>query len=41
MKTAIVLGGTVPHIDLICQLKERGFRTILVDYTTAPPAKVS
>ena len=39
MKTAIVLGGTVPHIDLICQLKARGFKTVLVDYTVAPPAK--
>ncbi|MBR5947735.1 MAG: ATP-grasp domain-containing protein [Clostridia bacterium] len=39
MKTAIVLGGTVPHIDLICQLKERGFHTVLVDYGTNPPAK--
>ncbi|MBQ6907548.1 MAG: ATP-grasp domain-containing protein, partial [Clostridia bacterium] len=39
MKTAIVLGGTVPHIDLICQLKNRGYRTVLVDYSIAPPAK--
>ena len=39
MKTAIVLGGTVPHCDLICQLKSRGYYTILVDYTEAPPAK--
>ena len=39
MKTAIVLGGTVPHIDLVCQLKKRGYKTILVDYTKSPPAK--
>lgn len=39
MKTAVVLGGTVPHIDLICQLKERGFKTVLVDYSANPPAK--
>ena len=38
MKTAIVLGGTVPHIDLVCQLKQRGYRTVLVDYTRMPPA---
>lgn len=38
MKTAIVLGGTVPHIDLICRLKDRGYRTVLVDYSQAPPA---
>lgn len=36
---ALVLGGTNPHIELICQLKKRGFKTILVDYTKNPPAK--
>lgn len=39
-KIAIVLGGTIPHIELIRQLKERGFYTILVDYFPNPPAKV-
>lgn len=38
-KTALVLGGTVPHIELIRQLKERGYYTILVDYLPNPPAK--
>lgn len=38
-KTAIVLGGTVPHITLIKKLKERGYYTILVDYLENPPAK--
>ncbi|MBQ7215931.1 MAG: ATP-grasp domain-containing protein [Synergistaceae bacterium] len=36
---AIVLGGTIPHIDLITKLKKRGFYVILVDYTENPPAK--
>ena len=39
-KTALVLGGTVPHIELIRQLKERGYYTILVDYLPNPPAKM-
>ena len=39
MKTAIVLGGTVPHIDLVCQLKGRGYKVVLVDYSKEPPAK--
>lgn len=38
-KTAIVLGGTVPHCELIKQLKQRGYYTILVDYNDDPPAK--
>ena len=37
--TAIVLGGTVPHIALIQRLKERGYHTVLVDYLANPPAK--
>lgn len=37
---AIILGGTVPHIHLISLLKERGYYTILLDYTDNPPAKV-
>jgi biotin carboxylase len=39
MKTAIVLGGTNPHIQLIKKLSERGFYTILIDYFPNPPAK--
>lgn len=38
-KKAIVLGGTVPHIELIKQLKERGYYIILVDYYDNPIAK--
>ena len=37
-KTAVVLGGTVPHADLIRHLKDRGYFTVLVDYFEAPPA---
>jgi biotin carboxylase len=36
---AIVLGGTAPHIELIRQLKERGYKVVLVDYLPNPPAK--
>ncbi len=36
---AIVLGGTVPHIELIKQLQERGYYVILVDYLENPVAK--
>ena len=36
---AIVLGGTAPHIELIRQLKQRGYRAVLVDYLPNPPAK--
>lgn len=36
---AIVLGGTSPHIELIRQLKERGYFVILADYLPNPPAK--
>ncbi len=38
-KTAIVLGGTAPHIALINNLKKRGYHTILIDYYENPPAK--
>ena len=38
-KTALVLGGTVPHVHLIELLKERGYYTVLLDYTPNPPAK--
>ena len=37
-KTAIVLGGTVPHGELIKELKNRGYTAILVDYFADPPA---
>jgi biotin carboxylase len=36
---AIVLGGTNPHIELINNLKNRGYYTILIDYYENPPAK--
>ena len=36
---AIVLGGTAPHIELIRQLHERGYRVVLADYLPNPPAK--
>lgn len=39
MKVAIVLGGTVPHCELVLQLKHRGYYVVLVDYTSSPPAK--
>ncbi len=38
-KTAVVLGGTVPHAEVIRQLKSRGYRTVLIDYFDNPPAK--
>lgn len=38
-KTAIVLGGIAAHCELIRQLKQRGYYTILVDYFENPPAK--
>jgi phosphoribosylamine-glycine ligase len=39
MKKAIVLCGTRPHIDLITNLKKRGFYVILVDFADFPIAK--
>lgn len=39
-QVAIVLGGTNPHIELIKNLKTRGYHVILVDYLKAPPAKM-
>lgn len=36
--TAIVLGGTLPHIDLIKKLKKRGYYVLLVDYLCHPIA---
>ena len=39
MKKAFVLGGTVPHIELINKLHNRGYYVYLIDYTNNPPAK--
>ncbi len=39
MKTALILGGTYPHIALIQKLKNRGYHTVLVDYLSHPVAK--
>ncbi len=36
---AIVLGGTVPHRELIKNLKRRGYYVLLIDYYENPPAK--
>lgn len=36
---ALVLGGTVPHCELIRQLQQRGYYAILIDYLDNPPAK--
>lgn len=41
MKKAFVLGGTVPHIELINKLKERGYHVTLIDYYDNPPAKAA
>ena len=35
---AIVLGGTSPHIELIRQIKSRGYHTVLIDYLPDAPA---
>lgn len=37
--TAVVLGGTYPHIRLLQNLALRGYRTVLVDYHENPCAK--
>lgn len=39
-KTAIVLGGTIPHKYLINNLKKRDFHTILIDYHENPTARI-
>lgn len=36
---ALVLGGTVPHCELIRQLQNRGYYTVLIDYLDDSPAK--
>lgn len=38
-KTAIVLGGTTPHVALVNKLKDRGYYVLLIDYLQNPPAK--
>lgn len=35
-KSAIVLGGSIQQLPLIKNLKNKGFRIVLVDYTSAP-----
>lgn len=37
--TAIVLGGTAPHVLLVKKLKQRGYYVVLIDYLDNPPAK--
>lgn len=39
VQKAIVLGGTIPHIELIKNLKQRGYHVILVDYSQDPIAR--
>lgn len=36
---AIVLGGTVPHVQLVLKLKARGYHVVLADYLDDPPAR--
>lgn len=38
MKKAFVLGGTVPHKQLIKELKKIGYYVFLIDFTDNPPA---
>lgn len=38
-ETIVVLAGTRPHAELIKNLKARGYRTVLIDYTENPVAK--
>jgi len=35
---AIVLGGTATHIELVMNLKNRGYYVLLIDYLDSPPA---
>jgi biotin carboxylase len=39
-RVALVLGGTNAHIALLENLAARGYRTVLVDYLTNPPARL-
>lgn len=36
---AIVLGGTNPHVELVKNLRNRGYHVILLDYLENPPAE--
>ncbi len=38
-KVAVILGGTVPHAELIRLLKDQGYTTVLIDYLDHPVAK--
>lgn len=38
-KTAVVLCGIAPHAEFLRHLKRRGYKTVLVDYFSNPPAK--
>ena len=35
----MIMGGNIPHRELILKIKERGYFTILVDYLDNPAAK--
>lgn len=35
--TAVVLGGTSPHVELIKKLKKRGYHVVLIDYLNNSP----
>ncbi len=37
--TAVVLGGTLPHCELVLNLKKRGYFVVLIDYNENPQAK--
>ena len=39
MRSAVVLTGVNPHIELIEKLKTRGYQTVLIDSLENPPAK--
>jgi len=39
MRSAIILAGRPAHAELIKNLKQRGYYTVLVDYLDDPPAK--
>lgn len=38
-ENVIIMGGNIPHRELILKIKERGYFTILVDYLDNPAAK--
>jgi len=39
METAVVLAGTIPHIEVLKNLKRRGYRTVLIDFNDNCPAR--